>query len=1121
MSRFLVLALGSLCFLGCAVSPGNVSPVRVTALTCEHLVDPVGIGAAQPRLSWKLASDSADEVQTAYQIRAASSGSGLADDQPDLWDSGKVVSDQSVLVRWGGKALSSRARVHWEVRVWDRDGNRTAWSAPASVELGLLDSATEWKGKWITADLPRYDIDQAPLAHAMWINGGSQATQGAGIRLELTLPADARIRSAIIDAAADGLISLYVNDRPTLQGSSAHTAPFHADFGQQLVAGRNVIAVGSLAVRLYRGAARPNAIAAHGAIDLEDGRRIEFNTDGSWKAGIVDSPIPGARGGAPSVMPPGQARWFARDFADSSWSAATVLGPYDAADLVRSADPTIGPGRYLRRNFTVKGPVERARLYATALGVYEASINGMPVSADQLAPGWTDYFKRVMVQTYDVTKRLQEGRTNTLAALLGDGWFAGRLGWMGPTQYAKIGGRPDFSAQLEISYADGSTDTIATDGTWKAGSGEVVGSDQQLGEILDARRAAGWDTPLFDDSAWVPAAVDRHDGIELDPQAGPPVRKLMELAPQRISRMGDMWVVDFGQNMVGHVRITATGPAGTTLQVLHGETLNADGTVYNENLRQAISFDSFILAGTGTPETLEPHFTFHGFRYAQITGYPGELAAEDIRGVVVGSDTPDTGTIVTSNAELNRFISNIRWSQRGNFLSVPTDCPQRDERMGWMGDAQVFAPTAAYNADVAAFFAKWMVDVDDGQLASGPGAGAFCETSPRVNNDRPGYAIWNDAGVIIPWVMYATYGDRGFLETGYDHMARWVDYCQRTYPTLIETGGVGDNLSPLTGRGAPLAAGGTADGARGRSGGAPAAAAGRVPGAFGAINSTTSVLDTAYFAHSAQIVAKAAALLGKGADAAKYDKLFHDIDEAFLRAYVHDDGSMVAGTQSTYVVALAFGLIPERLHDAVARHLVDDVTARGHLTTGFVGVGFLNPTLTSLGRSDLAYQLLLTDTFPSWLYTVKQGATTIWERWDGYTPERGFQASSMNSFNHYSLGSVGKWLYAGAGGIGVDEEHPGFKHFHLRPQFSTKLASFKATFDSPYGPITSYWRTEGGQMVYDATVPPNASADLTLPVPSREVQGPGVKLESGEGDTTRCDLQAGHYHFSFPIQAIR
>jgi alpha-L-rhamnosidase len=432
--------------------------------------------------------------------------------------------------------------------------------------------------------------------------------------------------------------------------------------------------------------------------------------------------------------------------------------------------------------------------------------------------------------------------------------------------------------------------------------------------------------------------------------------------------------------------------------------------------------------------------------------------------------------------------------------------------MGWMGDAQVFAPTAAYTADVAAFFDKWMVDVNDGQLTSGPGAGGFWVTSPRVNNEGPGYPIWGDAGVIIPWVMYTTYGDTGFLESNYAHMARWVDYCQRAFPSLIETGGVGDNLSPLSGRGAPLGA--RPAGARGAQ--APVGFA-----AFGATGTTTSVLDTAYFAHSAQIVSKAAALLGKAAEAAKYDRLFHAIDDAFVQAYVHDDGSMVAGTQSTYVVALSFGLVPERLRDAVARHLVDDVVARGHLTTGFVGVGYLNPTLTAIGRSDLAYRLLLTDTYPSWLFTVKEGATTIWERWDGYVADRGFQTSSMNSFNHYSLGSVGKWLYSGAGGIQIDEEHPGFKRFFLAPQFSPSFTSFEATLDSPYGLISSHWHAEGGRLAYDVTVPPNSSAILTLPDRPSEVQAAGEAVSASDGDTTRLTLAAGTYHFSLPLPAVR
>jgi alpha-L-rhamnosidase len=1072
--RTLAIAVFAFLMVACSAMP---SPVRLTQLMAEHMADPVGIGFVRPRLSWKVQSDRPGEIQTAYEIRAASSRDKL--DQPDLWSSGKVVSDQSVLVRWGGKPLDSRAIAFWQVRVWDKTDKVSDWSEPASVELGLLHPASDWKGQWITVNLPRYDIMAAPLAGAAWIDGGATQQQATAARIAIDLPADANVQTATIDVAAAGLISLYVNGLATHQGASSHTAPFHASFGQQLQPGRNVIGLFSLAVRVRPDPNEKNNIAAHAVIELQNGRRIDVNTNEQWKA----------------TAAPGD-NWFAPNYDDSAWKAAIVEGPYSAAPPIRSADGTIGPGRYLRKSFTVKGPVAKARLYATALGVYEASINGKPVSDDQLAPGWTDYFKRTMVQTYDVTNLLRPGERNVLGALLGDGWFAGRVGWMGSRQYARVSDHPSFNAQLEIVYTDGTTQTIASDDSWKGGPGQVVGSDAQLGEVQDARNAVPWDQTSFDDSQWPNVTTEKHDDVELDPQLGVPVRKLMELSPTKISRLGGVWIVDFGQNMVGHVRLSGVGAAGDQVEIQHGEMLNPDGSLYNENLRQAIALDEFTFAGTGQIETFEPHFTFHGFRYAQITGYPGELTADNIRGIVVGSDMPDTGTIVTSNADVNQLVSNIRWGQRGNFLSVPTDCPQRDERMGWMGDAQVFAPTAAYNSDVSSFFTKWMVDVNDGQLADGANAGAYWTSSPRVNSQAAGYPIWGDAGVIIPWVMYTAYGDRAFLEQNYDHMARWVDFNQRRSDHLLLTGGSGDHLAPLNGgitRSAGAGSGGT--------------------------NTTTAVLDTAYFAHSAQIASQTAAILGKTEDAAKYDRLYHDICDAFLKAYVHEDGSMVAETQSTYIVALSFGIIPKRLHDAVAKRLVDDVTSRGHLSTGFVGVGLLNPTLTAIGRSDLAFQLLLTDTYPSWLFSVKQGATTVWERWDGYTPERGFQASSMNSFNHYALGSIGKWLYSGAGGIGIDEEHPGFKHFFLEPQCSTKFTSYKATFNSPYGLISSAWRVENDRVTYIVTVPPNTTATLRLPASGDDLKATGAPAVRGENGT--WTLAAGAYEFSFPASSIK
>jgi alpha-L-rhamnosidase len=521
------------------------------------------------------------------------------------------------------------------------------------------------------------------------------------------------------------------------------------------------------------------------------------------------------------------------------------------------------------------------------------------------------------------------------------------------------------------------------------------------------------------------------------------------------------------------------GSVGDTITVRHAETIDSDGSLYTENLRTALATDKFTLAGKDR-ETLEPHFTFHGFRYAEISGYPGTLKADALRAIVVGSDNPPTGTFESSNTDLNRLYENIVWSQRGNFLSVPTDCPQRDERLGWMGDAQVFAPTAAHNADVAAFFTKWLVDVNDGQSTNGD----FGDVSPRVSRPQPAMPVWGDAGVIIPWVMYETYGDRAFLADNFPFMARWVDYSEQRalHPAansfggprgasasyagrLILSGGVGDHLAPV-----------------------------RTP---------TEVVDTAYFAHSAQLVARAAAILGKTDEAAKYDKLFHDITDTFNQVFVSTNGTIQGDTQTGYILALQFGLLPKNLRAAAAQRLADDVAKRGHVSGGFVGNGLICPALTQIDRADLAWNLILTNTYPSWLFSVKNGATTIWERWDGWTPERGFQDSSMNSFNHYSLGSIGAWLYSGAAGIQSDEASPGYKHFFLAPQFTTRLAHVKATFDSPYGVIASSWRVEKDQIVYDVTVPPNSSATVELP------------------GRSPAPLVAGTYHFSIPRQSIR
>ncbi len=1100
-SHLIVWSLGLM--LAGSLAAQNVSPVRLADLAVEHDKNTVGIGEAQPRLSWKLVSDRKGEAQAAYEIRAASSAEALKAGNADLWSSGKVASDQSSLVLWGGKELGSRSQVFWEVRTWDKDGVATAWSDPAMFEIGLLNPAQEWKGQWITADLPRYDFNAGPLAHASWITAApapapalalapeaaptAPAATGRGARgftpapapaplvarLTFDLPADAKIAGATIDAIAPGVVSLYANGHSTLQGPTSHAAPFHANFGQHLVPGKNVIAIAAAPARAARGAAATgNQLAAHLVVELTNGARIEYDTNDKWKTSTQAAPAAarGARGGAPA-----NPAWTTPEFDDSAWAVATINGPYTEKPLSGSASSTLGAGRYLRKAFDVKGPIAKARLYSTALGTYEAFINGQRVNDHQLDPGFTDYNKRVMVQTTDVTSLLKPG-ANALGALVNDGWFAGELGWMGVQQFSRVSDHPSFNAQLEITYADGTKETIATDNTWKAGGGMELGSDEHLGEVLDARKDGPWNMPGFNDAAWSAASVEKN-AVPLVMQVGPPVRQLMELAPKKITKQGNVWLVDFGQNMVGHIRLKAKGPAGSLIEATHGEMLNPDGTLFNENLRSAISLDKFILKG-GAEETFEPQFTFHGFRYCAILGYPGELTADSIRGIVVGSDNPNAGTWETSNADLNQLYSNIRWGQRGNFLSVPTDCPQRDERLGWMGDAQVFAPTAAMNANVAGFYMKWMHDVDDAQND----AGAYSTVAPRANQ-ADAYPVWGDAGLIVPWAMYLAYGDKKFLENNYPYMARWVthDY-NLSNDLVISATSVGDHLAPVP--------------------------------------TPVPIMDTSYFANSARIMARAAEILGRKEDADGYNKLYQAIAGAFTNAFVAEDGTIQGDTQTDYIVALKFNLLPENLRAIAGQKLAANVERTGHLTTGFPGTGLLNPMLTQVGRSDLAWKLLLTESYPSWLFSVKNGATTIWERWDAWTPDKGFQASSMNSFNHYSFGAVGYWLYTGAAGIMPDEASPGYKHFFFAPQISNLVSFVKSSYESPYGKIVSNWKIDGDQVTYDVTVPPNSSATLTLPIAAQSVKQDGKPI-AASGETTSLPLAAGSYSFSFPKSLLK
>ena len=780
----------------------------------------------------------------------------------------------------------------------------------------------------------------------------------------------------------------------------------------------------------------------------------------------------------------------------SGWSKPAfwqrgLLSPEDWSAHWISLPPTrphidLNPAPFLRREFRVGKAVTRATVSATALGIYSLRLNGQAVSADHFAPGWTDYRKRVAYQTYDVTSLVREG-ANALGAMLGDGWYAGYIGF--ENKRANYGPYPKLRAQLTLEYADGTTETVGTDEQWRGTlGGPILFSDMLMGESYDARlEMPGWDTPSYDASSWSAVRIEAAPAeMALVAQIDPPVRQTEELAAQSVTQpTPGSHLFDLGQNMVGWVRLQVQGPAGTVVQLRFGEILNPDGTLYVANLRAAKSTDTYILKGGGM-ETFEPHFTFHGFRYVELTGYPGEPTLDAVTGCVLHSDIPKTGTFECDNALVDQLVQNIDWGQRGNFLSLPTDCPQRDERLGWLGDAQIFVRTAAGNRDVAAFFTKWMDDVVDAQSPEG----GFPDVAPRLVDLSDGAPAWGDAGVIVPWTVYQVYGDMRLLATHYDAMAHWIEYLNSVNPNHLWTNrrnnDFGDWLSI-------------------------------------AADTDKAVLATAYFAYDTSLMARIASVLGRTEDAARYEALFAEIKAAFNVAYVAEDGRIQGDTQTAYVLALRFGLLPDEKRPLAAKHLVADIERKnGHLSTGFVGVGYLCPVLTDAGYADVAYRLLLNETFPSWGYSIKQGATTIWERWDGWTEEKGFQDVGMNSFNHYSLGSVGEWLQRYVAGIDTDPDAPGFAHVYLRPHPSRRLPSVRASFDSLRGPVASAYRWESDLLHWAVTVPANTKAKISVPTDDpasvREGDQPAEQAEGlrfVEYAESRAVYEAGSGEYAF------
>ena len=1046
-------------------------PVTVGQLSVNHLEHPLGVPVEAPVFSWQLHGQDRGIVQSARQIQVATSPDGF--DGADVWDSGQKAGSKSVNVRYQGPALEATTRYHWRVRVWDGSGAMSAWSEVDWFETALPNDATTasaWGSQWIggPSDEPRglewsdytLTVRTSNVSEALGVVFyADSAASRNNYMWQLSNRGEPSLRPhSRVDGSWAALDDVPIADDVLPGGLGAEheiTIELSDGVAATSIDGHNIdtrpIPLRSAGTIGFRTAAGESGDVHE--VTVSKGEEVLFHTD--FSDGVNPFAIGEVRGGVLKV------------------SGVVENG-------VLATEQKALP--LLRRDFELPKEVASARLYSTALGVYRAEINGQRVGDHQLAPGWTDYSQLVQYQVYDVTEHLQQGQ-NTVGAELSNGWYAGYLAWLGPRHY---GTDPAFLARLEVTFEDGTTQVVNTDETWTTTPGPVLEADLLMGETYDFRReVAGWSEP-GETGDWSPVQVLTPAPGELKTQTDPPVRITEELqAVERTNPQPDVSIYDMGQNMVGWAKVRLSGEAGDRVTIRHGEVLNPDGTLYTANLRTAKATETVFLGQDGTVE-FSPDFTSHGFRYVEITGLDSPPAAEDVTGIVVGTDNPDAASFSTSDAMLNQLQSNITWGIRGNFLSVPTDTPARDERLGYSGDLNAIVDTAVFNQDVYAFLSKWLRDM---RLRQHPN-GVMPMIAPGIDpgvGEPTATAGWGDGFITVTDALWRNHGDTDVIDENWSAMVRLVDHWTSVAQDgIVPDGhGIGDwlNLSDPT------------------------------PNTF---------LATAYYAQDARLLSEMAEATGREEAAARYQALFDDVRTAFAARFIDADGKVGSGSQAGYAMAIDMGLVPEAKLDAVGQRFVAAIKAHGwHLTTGFLGTPHLLPALSAVGRDDVAYRLLLEKQYPSWLYEVTMGATTTWERWDSIRPDGSFQDPGMNSFNHYAYGAVGEWMYSSIAGIKATG--PGYSTFRVAPRPGGGLTHASVSHDSPYGEIRSAWRKASqDRLTLDVTVPANTVARVHVPAVSKQAvfeggglaaDAPGVRFVRMQDGAAVFEVGSGDYAF--------
>ena len=1054
--RFAKWMLTAICVVVSGMASGQAGPVH---LQVDNLDKPLGIDDATPRFSWQLNDATRGAKQTAYRVTVATRAELLANGNADVWDSGKVTSGQSMNVKYAGPAVKASTRYFWQVEVWDKDGKAYPRTGENWWETGLLDQSA-WKGEWIGWETAEEAAERK--APAQWI-ATAGATAGKPdseqkFAYRAMVDVDKPVKQAVLFATAEDTVSAWVNGKQVLNASPF--PPYHhlpwkkfvrADVTDQVAQGKNAIAIGSVHyIDKYGEKDRKDAPPMIATVVLlyADGTSSAVVSDSRWKS--ASEPASG---------------WESKTFDDASWKNAVVWEQAKGSDDAGVVRPWIPESvKELQKGFDAGAPVKSARIYATALGGYELFLNRKRVGNSFMAPGWTDYRQRVLYQTYDVTDLVKSGG-NVLSALLAPGWYSTSLEWL---QQANNYGDtpPTLRAQLRIEHTDGSVEWVNTDSSWKAKRSYIVSSELYDGETQDLRIP----TPAHRDENAMNGAptfesvqVVQPKEIGVEAQDFEPIKVERTIGDAKMTEpKPGVFLYDFGQNLAGVEKLNVSGPAGSDVQVRVGEVLNPDGSLYTENLRTAKATDHFILAG-GESEELVPQFTFHGFRYIEVTGLKAAPKAEDVKVLVLHTDFPFTTDLKTGNEMVNKLWSNILWGQRSNFVGVPTDCPQRDERLGWSADAQVFWRAAAYNADLASFTRKFSADLRGTQVGT-PYYGIY---APGTSKPHMGTgAAWSDAGVIIPWTSWIQTGDTMVIDENWQAMRKYVDAIDASNPDGIwhNNSGTpfGDWLS-LEGR------------------------------------TKEDIVATAYWAYDVEMMQQMAHATGRAEEEEHYGKLEEKIRGAFAKKFVQAGGyvpgadndpspfgdinnpnakSKAGDTQTGYVLALHMNLLPESLRGAAAGKLVKKIQDNhGLLNTGFVGTPYLLEELTKTGHQKVAYDVLLNTGMPSWGYVIDHGGTTTWERWNG---DQMISDPQMNSYNHYAYGAVADWIYRYAAGMDASPLDAGFHTVVLHPVFDARLSPLEFTYQSSYGEIKSSWTVNGSAAEWNVTLPANTTGRLEL-----------------------------------------